>query len=186
MFVDIEGFSTISETVEVELINQLLNDFFDGATQAVFEHGGTVDKFLGDGMLAFFGDPIPLENHAKAAVRAALQMQADMKGLNAKWSRSGLPEFQQKGIRIRIGLNTGMVVAGNIGSSRRLEYTVIGSAVNVASRLQSLAPPGGVIMAARTRGLVKDEIETSGPESVRVKGIDRDIEVYKIFPKAEG
>ncbi|MFH0823712.1 MAG: adenylate/guanylate cyclase domain-containing protein, partial [Pseudomonadota bacterium] len=115
MFVDIEGFSTISETVEVELINQLLNDFFDGATQAVFEHGGTVDKFLGDGMLAFFGDPIPLENHAKAAVRAALQMQADMKGLNAKWSRSGLPEFQQKGIRIRIGLNTGMVVAGNIG-----------------------------------------------------------------------
>jgi len=183
MFVDIKGFLTISETVAVEYINRLLNDFLDTMTQAIFEYHGTVDKFLGDGLLAFFGDPIPTENHAQAAVNAALKMQRDMVRFNDPWRASGIAELAE-GIQIRIGLNTGLVVVGNVGSARRLEYTVVGSAVNVASRLQSLAPPGGIIMAARTKALLREEIKCEGPEYVRVKGIDKDIEVYKVLPQA--
>lgn len=179
IFADIEGFSSISETVEVEYINQFLNDFFERMTQAVFEYKGTVDKFLGDGLLAFFGDPISLENHAMAAVKASVSMQEQMGQLNAKWSTSGIADFE-KGLRIRIGINTGLIIVGNIGSGRRLEYTVLGSAVNIASRLQSLARPGGIIMTARTKGLIHEEFQCEGPEFVRVKGIDRDIEVYRL------
>lgn len=182
MFVDIKGFSTISETVAVEYINRLLNEFLDTMTQAVFEYNGTIDKFLGDGLLAFFGDPIPMENHAQAAVNAALKMQKDMARFNAPWKTAGISELAE-GIQIRIGLNSGLVIVGNVGSARRLEYTVVGSAVNVASRLQSLAPPGGIIMAARTKALLREEVRCEGPEFVRVKGIDKDIEVYKIPPE---
>jgi len=182
VFVDIEGFSTISETVQVEYINNFLNDFFERMTLAIFEYQGTVDKFLGDGILAFFGDPVPIENHAMAAVKASLEMQDQMAELNAQWAHSGIPDFE-KGVRIRIGINTGLIIVGNIGSSRRLEYTVLGSAVNIASRLQSLAPPGGIIMTSRTSGLVREEIPCEGPDYVKVKGIDRDIEVYRIFPE---
>ncbi len=179
LVVDIEGFSTISEMVEVHYINQFLDEFFERITNAVFEQHGTVDKFLGDGMLAFFGDPVPVENHAQAAIRAALQMQREMVPLNLKWVASGLAAFEQ-GVRIRIGLNTGPVVVGNIGSPQRMEYTVLGSAVNIASRLQSLSPPGGVLMTARTKSLAKEPIEYEGPQTIRVKGIDKDIEVFKI------
>jgi adenylate cyclase len=180
MFVDIQGFSTMSEEVEVEHVNRFLNDFFEIMTGAVFEQKGTVDKFLGDGMLAFFGDPVPLENHALAGLEAALRMQERMKGLNAQWSHCGVPQLE-KGMTIRIGLNSGSVIVGNIGSQRRLEYTVLGSVVNIASRLQSLAPPGGIIMTESTWSKVKKEIECQGPEVVRVKGIDRGIPIYKIF-----
>jgi adenylate cyclase len=183
VFVDIVGFSTISETVHVDYLNQFLNDFFDRMTQTIFEHKGTIDKFLGDGILAFFGDPVPMENHALAAVKASLDMQKQMTELDSQWSKSGIPEFKT-GLKIRIGINTGPVVVGNIGSTRRLEYTVLGSSVNIASRLQALAPPGGIIMAVRTKSLIPNEVPTEGPEFVRVKGIDRDIEVYKIYPEA--
>ncbi len=179
LVVDIEGFSTISETVEVEYINQVLDEFFDRMTKAVFEQGGTVDKFLGDGLLAFFGEPVHLENHARAAIRTAVQMQREMVPLNLRWAVSGISAFE-KGVRIRIGINTGLVVVGNIGSTQRMEYTVLGSAVNIASRLQALAPTGGIMLTARTKGLAKEPLEYEGPEVVRLKGIDRDIEVYKI------
>lgn len=182
LFVDIEGFSTISETAAVEYINQFLNDFFEGMSRAIFENRGTIDKFLGDGLMAFFGDPAPLENHAEAAVLASIQMQRAMAQINSKWLNSGIPELE-RGLRIRIGINTGVVVVGNVGSSRRMEYTVLGSTVNVASRLQSLAPPGGLMMTARTRKLVTRDLGFEGPEKVRVKGIDRDIEVYIIRPE---
>lgn len=180
MFVDIQGFSTMSEEVEVEYVNRFLNDFFEIMTNTVFEYKGTVDKFLGDGMLAFFGDPVPLDNHALAGLEAAMRMQDRMKSLNAKWANCGVPQLE-KGMTIRIGLNTGFVIVGNIGSQRRLEYTVLGSVVNIASRLQSLAPPGGVIMTETTWNRVKEDIECQGPEVVRVKGIDRGIPIYKIF-----
>jgi adenylate cyclase len=181
LFVDIQGFSHVAEIVEVEYINLFLNDFFDGMSEAVFMHKGTIDKFLGDGMLAFFGEPVPLENHALAAVETALEMRRQMARLNQTWAKAGIPELKD-GLRIRIGLNTGLVIVGNVGSRRRLEYTVLGSAVNIASRLQALAPPDGVIMTARTRSFIRDVIPCEGPALVRVKGIDREIEVYTIGP----
>ncbi len=183
LFVDIRGFSTISESVDVDYIAQFLNDFFQRMTKAVFDSRGTIDKFLGDGLLAFFGDPIPLENHAQAAIRAGLEMQRAMIGLNERWTRSGISEFE-KGITVRIGINTGLMVVGDLGSARRLEYTVIGSAVNVAARLQTLAPIGGIMMTARTRALMSEDIDCEGPENIKVKGIDRDIEVYRIQANA--
>ncbi len=179
VFIDIVGFSTISETVQVEYINRFLNEFFETMTQCVFKYHGTVDKFLGDGMLVFFGDPLPLENHAIAAIDCAREMQKQMIDLNLRWAASGILEFQQ-GIRIRIGMNTGVVIVGNIGSNRRMEYTVLGSAVNIASRLQSQAHPGGIVFSSRTKAATRTEIECEGPEFVRVKGIDRNIEIYRI------
>lgn len=183
LFVDIRGFSTISESVDVDYIAQFLNDFFQRMTRAVFDNRGTIDKFLGDGLLAFFGDPIPIEHHGQAAVKTALQMQSEMIELNKRWKTAGIAEFE-KGISIRIGINTGLMVVGDLGSARRLEYTVIGSAVNVASRLQNIASPGGIMMTARTRALMQEAVECEGPQMVKVRGIDREIEVYQIQPEA--
>jgi adenylate cyclase len=181
VFVDMQGFSTISETVGVEYVHRFLNDFFQRMTQSIFDHHGTIDKFLGDGLLAFFGDPLPLDNHAEAAVRAAIDMQREMSKLNEEWALSGISELKN-GVHIRIGINTGVVIVGDLGSGRRVEYTVVGSAVNIAARLQSHAPAGGIMMTARTRAMVRDKISCEGPDIIRVKGIDRDIEVYRIYP----
>jgi len=179
LFVDMKGFSAISESVDVEYLQAFLNDFLERMTRAVFDNGGTVDKFLGDGLLAFFGDPVELENHAMAAIKAAVQMYREMQELNEKWSGAGIQELAE-GVEIRIGINTGMVVVGNIGSQRRMEYTVLGSAVNVASRLQEAAPPGRILISARTFFLARDHIRCSDPRGIRVKGVDREIKVYEI------
>jgi adenylate cyclase len=179
LFVDIKGFSAISESVDVEYLQAFLNDFLERMTRAVFDHGGTIDKFLGDGLLAFFGDPLELENHAVAAIKAAEQMHREMEDLNEKWSGAGIPELAE-GVEIRVGVNTGMVVVGNIGSERRMEYTVLGSAVNVASRLQEAAHPGKTLISARTFFLARDHVQCTGPRAIRVKGMDREIKVYEI------
>jgi adenylate cyclase len=181
VFVDMLGFSTLSDTVDVEYVTGFLKDFFGGMSRAILKHKGRVHEFLGDGFLAVFGDLIPLENHADAAFAAAMDMQRAMSAISAKWQNSGILEFQ-KGLWIRIGINTGMVFVGDLGSDRRLEYTVVGSAVNIASRLQSLAPPGGIMMTARTRALLKNPSPCQGPDCVQLKGIHRDMEVYTIFP----
>jgi adenylate cyclase len=102
-----------------------------------------------------------------------------MKRLNEKWSATGIPEFAD-GMQIRIGINTGMVVVGNVGSPRRMEYTVIGSAVNVASRLEQAAPPGKVLVSARTYSLARDYLTCKAPETIRVKGVERPITVCEI------
>ncbi len=179
MFVDIEGSTGISETAEVEYVKDFFNEFYEAMADAVFTHGGTVDKFLGDGLLAFFGDPVPLENHALSAVRAAVEMQQKMSRLSTKWAESGIREFRN-GLRIRIGVNTGLVLVGNVGTDRRMEYTVMGSAVNVASRLEATAPAGGIRISARTHAFVKDEIQCKGPERIKVKGISGELEVYLV------
>ncbi len=179
LFVDIKGFSTISETLEVGYLESFLNEFLDAMTRAVFDNHGTVDKFLGDGLMAFFGDPVELDNHALAAVRSAVQMQQEMAKLNRRWSTAGISEFAG-GIEIRIGINTGIVVVGNVGSQRRMEYTIIGSAANVASRLQQVAPPGGVLLSARTCSLAKECLTCKEPQTIKVKGVERAITVYEL------
>jgi adenylate cyclase len=146
-------------------------------TRAVFDNKGTVDKFLGDGLLAFFGEPVEVANHAQAAVAAARQMQGEMTLLNEKWSNMGIKEFES-GVHIRIGITTGIVVVGNVGSHRRMEYTVLGSAVNLASRLQALAEPGQIMIASRTWTLVRETTKFKSRQTVRVRGFDRDITVY--------
>lgn len=181
VFVDMEGFSTLSESVEVEYVSRFLKDFFGRMTTVVLHHQGRIHQFLGDGFLAVFGDIVPLEHHADAAVTAALEMQQQMAALNAGWVHSGIREFE-KGMRMRIGMSTGMVLAGDLGADRRLEYAIVGTTVNIASRLQSLAPAGGIMMTARTRALVQNPAVCEGPQYVRPKGFDRDLEVYSIHP----
>lgn len=179
LFADIEGFSSISETVDVEYLEKFLNEFFEAMTRSVFDNQGTVNKFLGDGLLAFFGDPVELKNHALAAIKAGHQMQKEMLRLNTLWSTTGIPEFDE-GIHVRIGINTGLVVVGNIGSKRRMEYTVLGSAVNLASRLQGIATPDRLLISARTYALARDYLTCSAPKKVKVKGLDREVTVYEV------
>jgi len=179
LFADIEGFSTISETVDVEYLEKFLNEFFEAMTRSVFDHQGTVNKFLGDGLLAFFGDPVELENHALAAVKAANQMHKEMLRLNASWSACGITEFY-RGVHIRIGINTGVVVVGNVGSRQRMEYTVLGSAVNLASRLQGLATTDRTLISARTYALAKDKLKCSAARKESVRGLERDVTVYEV------
>ncbi|MFH0823823.1 MAG: adenylate/guanylate cyclase domain-containing protein [Pseudomonadota bacterium] len=179
VFVDMQGFSTISETVETEYISRFLREFFEVMSRVIVENRGRIHQFLGDGFLAVFGDLIPIADHADAAVKAALEMQQEMNRLSAKWENSGIREFEQ-GLRIRIGINTGVVFVGDLGSDRRLEYTVVGSAVNIAARLQVLAPPGGILTTSRTKALLKDPSRCIGPESVKLKGIDREVKIYTV------
>ena len=148
-------------------------------TRAVFDNKGAVDKFLGDGLLAFFGEPVEVPNHAQAAVAAARQMKKEMERLNEKWSNMAIKEFEN-GVRIRIGITTGIVVVGNVGSHRRMEYTVLGSTVNLANRLQGLAGPGQILIEARTWSLVRDVTEFKSCQTVQVRGFDRDITVYEL------
>jgi adenylate cyclase len=179
LFADIEGFSTISETVDVEYLEKFLNEFFEAMTRSVFDHRGTVNKFLGDGLLAFFGDPVELENHALAAIKAGNQMHKEMRRLNSVWNTTGIPEFD-KSVRLRIGIHTGLVVVGNIGSRQRMEYTVLGSAVNIASRLQGSAAPDCMLISARTYALARDKLTCSAARKIRVKGMERDVTVYEV------
>jgi adenylate cyclase len=179
VFVDIEDSTGISETAEVEYVKDFFNEFYDAMADSIFTHRGTVDKFLGDGLLAFFGDPVPLENHALSAVKAAVEMQERMSRLSVKWSESGIREFRN-GLRIRIGINTGLVLVGNVGSERRMEYTVMGSAVNIAKRLEATAPSGGIRIGARTHAFVRDEVRCEGPERIKAKGISGELEVYLV------
>lgn len=181
VFVDMQRFSTLSESVEVEYISRFLKDFFERMTRAILKHQGRIHQFLGDGFLAVFGDLAPLPNHAEAAFAAALEMQKEMAALNSEWAPSGIAEFAN-GLSIRIGINTGMVFVGDLGSDQRLEYTIVGSAVNIASRLQSLAPPGGILLAARTRALLENPNICRGPENVKLKGFERYMEVYTVYP----
>jgi adenylate cyclase len=179
VFVDMQGFSTLSEAVDAEYVSRFLKNFFEKMSGAIIDHRGRIHQFLGDGFLAVFGDLVPLPDHAHEAVEAAIQMQKRMAEINAIWSNSGIKEFEN-GVNIRIGINTGIVFVGNLGSDRRLEYALVGSAVNIASRVQSLAPPGGILMTSRTKALWRDSAFCTGPQSVRLKGIDRETEVYTI------
>ena len=141
LFSDIRGFTTLSEGMTPDAIAQLLSEYFTEMVEVIFEHGGTLDKFVGDAILALWGAPIAHQHDADSAMRAAIAMQQSVTALNTKWAAEGRPA-----IGVGIGINYGEVFAGNIGSQRRLEYTVIGDAVNVASRLCTKAGAGEVLL----------------------------------------
>ncbi|PIE34215.1 hypothetical protein CSA56_08775 [candidate division KSB3 bacterium] len=176
MFSDVRQFSTLSDKIEPEAIHRLLNMYFSQMTRIAFEYDGFVDKFIGDGLLCFFGDPIAHPDHALRAVRAAIDMQQAVREIG--------PEIQKElgldPIVIRIGINTGYVIVGNMGSADRMEYTVLGSEVNLAQRLESSATPGQVLISQNTYDHICQEIETLDKGEIKVKGFDRPIKVYEI------
>ncbi len=174
LFSDIIGFTGLTEKMPPREINMLLNQFFSRMTDIIFEHDGTLDKYIGDSLMAIFGAPIEKKDDAERAVSAALRMRRE---LAAMIDKAG----QREKFDIRIGINTGNVVAGNIGSLKRMEYTVIGNPVNVASRLESLAQPNQIIIGEDTYNLVKGKfkIRKIGPK--KVKGSSKEIMTYEIL-----
>jgi adenylate cyclase len=179
LFSDIKDFTTHSANLTPAQIQQFLNEYFEAMVEIVFQHEGTVDKYIGDGLMVFFGDPEPQPDHALRCVHAAIEMQKKTAELREKWLRNdGFP------LHIRIGINTGEVVVGNMGSARRLAYTVLGSAVNLAQRLESNAPVGGILISPRTYDLIKDEIPARSIGPLKVKGIDQPISAYEVLIEA--
>ena len=175
LFTDVRGFTSISEEIEPEDLVELLNAFLTEMTQAVFDEGGTLDKYLGDGLMAFFGDPIPYDDHADRAVRAALSMYERLARVQQRWFALG-----QRPLLIGVGIASGFVTVGAIGSPERLEYTVIGNNVNLAARLVSAAGPGEILCNARTAAAVERWalVHERGPETIR--GRARPVNVFEI------
>lgn|GEM_PF-2586737 len=167
LFADIRGFARISEDRSPEEIVSVLNTYFDSMTTVAFKYGGIVDKFVGDAVMVLFGVPLPYEDHAYRAVSAALEMQSVLLELQQKWLADGLPT-----IDIRIGINTGTMVAGSIGSTQRLEYTVIGDDVNTASRVTDFNKQmqTRILATQATYEMVMDVVEARGPLTGEVKG----------------
>ena len=175
LFSDIVNFTGYSANMAPDHVQKLLNEYFEVMTEIVFKYEGTVDKFMGDGLMVFFGDPEPQPDHALRCVRAAIEMQKKVREIKTKWEEKGdMP------IKIRVGINTGIVVVGNMGSQRRLSYTVLGADVNLAQRLESSAPVGGILISKRTNDLVKDHITTKPLGTIQVKGFDEIAAVYEV------
>lgn len=175
MFSDIKSFTTYSSTMTPDQIQKMLDEYFGAMVDIVFKYEGTVDKFIGDGLMVFYGDPEPQPDHALRCVRAAIEMQKKCRELKAKWEATGL--FP---LKIRIGINSGPVVVGNMGSARRLSYTVLGSDVNLAQRLEASAPVEGILISQRTFELLQGQVATVPLEPILVKGLSTPIQVYEV------
>ena len=173
LFSDIRGFTSMSESRAPQEIVRLLNEYFELMVDVLFKYEGTLDKFVGDEIVALFGAPVPMPNAELKAVECALDM---MKALQ-EFNRMRVDEGQEE-IRIGIGINTGMVVTGAIGSSRALQYTAIGDPVNTASRLCSIAKSGEVILSEATYEKVKHEVAVVPLQPVRVKGKADELRIY--------
>jgi len=172
LFADIRGFTTISEKMQPEEVVALLNECFTRMSDVVFENDGFLDKFIGDALLAVFGAPIAHKDDAARAVRAAWQMQKRIKEVEKEHSYSGL--------QIGIGINTGDVVAGNMGSQKRMNYTVIGDNVNLTQRLEDMAKGGQILISEETYKFVSDIVKVNKLEPVLVKGKTNAVQIYEI------
>ncbi len=174
-FSDIRGFTPMSETMSPDDIARLLTEYFTEMVDKVFEHGGTLDKFMGDAIMALWGAPIAHEDDADRAVQCAIAQLAELEKLNTKWKAEGRTEVQ-----IGIAINFGEVFAGNIGSDRRLEYTVIGDAVNTAYRLCGKAGPNEILISEPFYQQLKDKPPVEALEPIQVKGKTKKIPVYRV------
>ncbi len=177
-FSDVKGFTEISERLQPEELTALINEYFTEMSDIALRHGGTIDKFIGDAILVFFGDPESrgVEEDAKACMRMALEMQERLAELNVKWRKLGAEEP----FRIRIGINTGFCNVGNFGSADRMDYTILGAEANLAARLQSSAPPDGIVVSYETYALVSDIVSARALPPTTMKGISRDVVPYLI------
>ncbi len=178
-FSDIVGFTDISDELESEEMTNLLNFYLNEMSQIALKFGGTIDKYIGDALMIFFGDPESEgpEKDARKCVEMALEMQKLMNELKGHW---GKHYSLKKDLQIRIGINTGFCTVGNFGSLERLDYTAIGSTVNLASRLEGLAGPGAILISEDTHSLVANLFNFETPKEVEVKGFLRKIKCFKL------
>jgi class 3 adenylate cyclase/CHASE3 domain sensor protein len=175
LFAHIRGFTAMSERVEPEELIDALNQYFAVMTDVVFRHGGTLDKYVGDGILSFFGDPIQFEDHAERAVVTALEMRGRLKGLRARWM-----EHLDEELNVGIGISTGYVTVGNIGSETRTDYTVIGNHVNLASGLAEIAQPNQILVSERTYAAVQRRVEATPLDEISLEGLQRPVKIFEI------
>ncbi|NBX62918.1 MAG: hypothetical protein EBT67_11045 [Betaproteobacteria bacterium] len=177
-FSDIKDFTRTAESLQPESLTEFLNDYFSEMTAIALSHGATIDKYIGDAVMLFFGDPESkgVKEDARACVEMALEMQARMLVLQRRWREQG---FDNPFV-IRIGINTGYCNVGNFGSDQRLSYTIIGGEVNVAQRLEANCDPGGILISHETYAQVDDLVDVEERPSMSLKGIDRNIKTYAI------
>lgn len=178
-FSDIKGFTELTDRLEPEVLSALLNSYLNEMSNIALKYGGTIDKFVGDAILIFFGDPESKGDRedANACVFMALEMRERMKYLRKLWEDQGI----SKPLNIRIGINTGYCNVGNFGSEDRLDYTIIGGEVNLASRLESKADSGQILISHETYALIKKQIVCEKKEEINVKGIAHKIQTYQVI-----
>lgn len=178
LFSDIRGYTTLTENLGAQEVVGLLNQYFETMVEAVFNFQGTLDKFIGDALMAVFGAPLPLENHAWMAVQSALDMRRRLKEFNKRRFMENQPQ-----IRIGIGISSGEVVSGNIGSRKRMDYTVIGDGVNLSSRLEGVTKEYGcdIILSEFTYAHCRDRIWVRELDKIRVKGKYEPVSIYELI-----
>jgi class 3 adenylate cyclase len=177
-FSDIANFTETTDRLESEELTNLLNQYLTEMSKIAVSYGATIDKYMGDGIMGFFGDPASRgsKEDAIACVKMAIAMQRQMRELQLNWLDLG----SEKPFQLRIGVNTGFCTVGNFGSEDRLDYTIIGNEVNLAARLQSHAELGGILLAHETSSLIKDTILTEEEEPVSVKGFAYPVRAYRV------
>jgi class 3 adenylate cyclase/CHASE3 domain sensor protein len=177
-FSDVRGFTAAAERMEPEQLVDELNDYLTEMTEIVFKHGGTLDKYVGDAVMVFFGDPLPPDDHARRAVLMGFEMRERMAELQERW----LGRYQHS-FKIGIGIATGWVTVGDIGSPARSDYTVLGNEVNLASRLADRAGAGQILVTEQTMTNVLDVAVATPIDEVRLRGISRPIKIFELEPR---
>lgn len=176
---DIRGFTSLSEKMKPEEVVQLLNEYFSTMVNVIFDYEGTLDKFMGDGLFVLFGAPVQENNHVTKAVNAAMKMQQELETFNQE-----SPEWPD--LEMGIGLSTGEVIVGEIGSQERKEYTAIGREVNIAERLESLAKPGEILVSGNINYLIESEVKTEELEKVNLDGFNESPTAHRILEISPG
>jgi adenylate cyclase len=175
LFADVRGFTSYSEKHSAEDVTRTLNEYFQVVVEVIAAHEGVLDKFIGDGIMVVFGAPAPQADHALRAVLTGLEMQAALNSLNLKRAQRG-----DDPIAIGIGVNTGIVVSGNLGSIERMEFTVIGDTVNLAARLEGRAAQGQVLIGQNTYDKVRDRVLAEHLGALPVKGKQAPVEIWLV------
>jgi class 3 adenylate cyclase len=177
-FSDVVNFTETTDKLESEDLTNLLNRYLTEMSDIALKHGATIDKYIGDAIMVFFGDPETkgLKEDALACVRMAIAMLRRMHDLRSEWQELGA----EKPFRLRIGINTGYCTVGNFGSNDRMDYTIIGNAVNLTARLQSKSEIDGILLGHETYSLVKDEVAAEKQTPIKVKGFSEPIRCYKV------
>ena len=183
-FSDIKGFTDLSDSLDPDLLAELVNDYLSAMTDIALKHGGTIDKFIGDAILVFFGDPESdgLKKDASKCLSMAIAMQNKVAELDKSWREDhGIAE----GLKVRIGISTGYCTVGNFGSVQRVDYTVLGSTVNLASRLESICQPKKILVAPETKVLLEKDFKFEAQEAVNLKGFNQPVVPYQYLDLKE-
>ena len=180
LFADVANFTALAEKLDPEEVHQIMDDCFKILMDEIHQYEGTINQFTGDGVMALFGAPVAHEDHAQRACYAALSIQKAIDEYSEK-----VKENRGVGFRMRLGLNSGPVIVGSIGDDLRMDYTAVGDTTNLASRMESMAMPGNILVARETFKLARDFFEFESLGKVELKGKEKSIEAYKLLKAGE-